>query len=70
MALFALVISACTSQKDPAVTAKASSWGKTPGGESVDLYTLRNARGAEARIITYGGVVVSIKVPDRSGTMG
>ena len=45
------------------------SWGKTPGGESVDLYTLSNAKGSEARIMNYGGVVVSLRVPDRSGAM-
>ena len=46
------------------------SWGKTSDGEPVDLYTLTNAKGAEARIATYGGVVVSLKVPDRSGAIG
>ncbi len=45
-------------------------WGKTPAGEQVDLYTLTNAKGAEARISTYGGVLVSLKVPDRNGAMG
>lgn len=45
-------------------------WGKTPDGRDVELYTLKNARGAEARIMNYGGVVVSLKVPDRQGTMG
>jgi aldose 1-epimerase len=42
-------------------------FGKTPEGENVDLYTLTNAKGMEAGIATYGGVVVSLKVPDRSG---
>ena len=36
----------------------------------MDIYTLRNAKGAEARIITYGGIVVSLKVPDRNGELG
>ena len=36
----------------------------------MDLYTLRNAKGAEARICNYGGMVVSLKVPDRNGKMG
>ncbi len=45
-------------------------WGKTPAGEQVDLYTLTNAKGAEARISTYGGVLVSLKMPDRTGAMG
>ena len=45
-------------------------FGKTPAGEAVDLYTLKNAKGMEAAISTYGGVVVSLKVPDRAGKMG
>jgi len=36
----------------------------------VDLYTLRNAKGVEARITNYGGIVVSLKVPDKQGTLG
>lgn len=36
----------------------------------MDLYTLTNAQGASAAISTYGGVIVSLKVPDRTGAMG
>jgi aldose 1-epimerase len=43
------------------------SFGKTPDGQAVDVYTLKNAKGAEARIMTYGGVVLSLKMPDKSG---
>ena len=45
-------------------------FGKTADDQAVDLYTLTNAHGVEARIMTYGGIVVSLKVPDRSGKMG
>ena len=45
---------------------KKESFGKVDGQE-VFLYTLSNARGAEARITNYGGIVVSLKVPDRNG---
>ena len=41
----------------------------TADGVPVDLYTLRNPSGAEARIMTYGGIVVSLKVPDKNGHM-
>ena len=47
-----------------------SPFGKTPSGEAVELYTLKNASNAEVRIMTYGGTVVSLKVPDRSGKPG
>ena len=43
------------------------SFGKTETGENVDLYTLRNTHGVEAKITNFGGIVVSLKVPDRNG---
>jgi len=42
----------------------------TKRGTPIDLFTLRNAKGAEAKITNYGGIVVSLKVPDRKGKMG
>src|SRR5437764_4033079 len=56
--------------KEKSGSATKSSFGKTPDGEQVDLYLLTNKNGAEAAISTYGGVVVSLKVPDRSGKLG
>lgn len=35
--------------------------------QPVDLYTLSNAHGMQARIITYGGIVTSLTAPDREG---
>lgn len=45
-------------------------FGKTADQEPVELYTLTNAKGAEAKIMTYGGIVTSLKVPDRNGKLG
>ena len=60
------------SSREPAVPPASTkiSWGNIPEGQPVELYTLTNAKGSEARIMTYGGVVVSLKVPDRSGALG
>jgi aldose 1-epimerase len=38
-----------------------------PDGTEIERYTLANANGMEARIITYGGVVTSLTAPDRTG---
>jgi aldose 1-epimerase len=45
-------------------------FGVTPSGDSVDIFTLTNAHGMEARIMNYGGIMVSLKVPDRKGVLG
>lgn len=45
-------------------------FGTTKDGKPVEIYTLRNAAGTEARIMTYGGIVVSLKVPEKSGRLG
>ena len=47
-----------------------AAFGKTPDGQAVDVYTLKNSKGAEARIMTFGGVVLSLKMPDKSGNFG
>jgi len=59
LSLCALVVQAQTVTK--------TSFGKTVAGENVDLYTLRNAHGVEAKITNYGGILISLKVPDRNG---
>ena len=45
-------------------------FGKTPDGKEVDLYTLTNAHGMKAKIITYGGIITELDAPDRDGKMG
>ena len=41
-------------------------FGAMPDGTAIDIYTLTDGP-VEARIITYGGAVQSLKVPDRNG---
>ena len=47
-----------------------SPFGKTPSGETVELYTLKNSTNVRVQIMTYGGTVVSLQVPDRDGILG
>jgi aldose 1-epimerase len=49
----------------PEVTSEV--WGITPEGKTVNLFTLRNANGMEARITNWGGYIVSLKVADKNG---
>ena len=42
-------------------------FGATPDGQPVQMYRLENNNGMEVNIITYGGAVQSIMVPDKNG---
>lgn len=45
-------------------------WRTLESGESINLYTLRNANGVVARVTNYGGRLVSLHTPDRTGASG
>jgi aldose 1-epimerase len=42
------------------------SFGKTADGQAVDLYTLTNSNGMQAKITNYGGIVTTLTAPDRN----
>ena len=44
-------------------------FGTTPDGDSVELFTLRNSNGLELKATTYGGIITSLKTPDRGGQL-
>jgi aldose 1-epimerase len=60
-------LAGCSSTKSAPNQITRQSFGKTKDGTEVYLFTLKNSKGAEARISNYGGIVVSLKVPDRNG---
>lgn len=45
-------------------------FGTTATGDAVELLTLTNAHGMELRVMTWGGIILSLRVPDRTGTLG
>jgi aldose 1-epimerase len=59
----------CASMPNTGIVQK-SPFGNTADGTPVEIYTLRNSSGMEAHIMTYGGTVVSLKVPDKNGKLG
>src|SRR3984957_13907561 len=64
--LAALMIFTATCPAKTAVNKQA--FGKTPEGTPVELYTLKDGK-IEVGIITYGGIVVSLRAPDRNGKL-
>ncbi len=54
-------------EEQRAMTINVESFGKTPDGQEVDLYTLANINGIIARITNYGAILVSLEVPDKNG---
>ncbi|AQQ31058.1 aldose epimerase family protein [Burkholderia cenocepacia] len=61
-ALHAAVASAA-----PEVSISRADYGTTATGQAVSQYTLANRRGVTLKVITYGGIVTALDVPDRTG---
>jgi aldose 1-epimerase len=57
-----------TRQRDETMASVTSGqFGQLPDGTPVEMYTLTNANGMELKAITYGGIITSLRVPDRNG---
>lgn len=56
-----------TTQKKDSVSIEKKEYGTTPAGQKVDIYTLKNQKGMEVNIMTYGGIITSLKVPNKAG---
>lgn len=46
---------------------KKENFGKTSEGEAVDKYIISHPEGFEMGVITYGGIITSLKVPGKNG---
>lgn len=67
----AAALSACGggNGEPPAPTVERSDFGVTPEDDSVDLYTLANGNGVTLEVTNYGGIITSLRVPDRDGNL-
>jgi aldose 1-epimerase len=70
----AVIISLCLlsagillAQSQKGLKVEKQSFGIAPDGQSIDIYTLKNSKGMEARITNFGATLVSLRVPDRAG---
>jgi len=61
-----LMISTLTAQA-AGLGSQQSSFGKLPDGTPIEKFVLTNSHGMQATVITYGGVLQALKVPDRKG---
>ena len=66
MRVWALGLVFMTITANLAAQVSKASYGKTSDGTPVEIYTLKDGA-MEAQVITYGGIVTSLKVPDKSG---
>jgi aldose 1-epimerase len=64
----AMLLAGCSSPVPQPPGRSRAAFGSADGKE-VFLYTLRNKSGMEARITNYGGIVLSLLVPDKSGKL-
>ena len=74
LTLVALVGETGCSTVAPGTTAPAvpsgvgrASFGRTAAGQAAEIFTLTNSHGIEVRLTNYGGIITSLRTPDRSG---
>ena len=67
LAIF-LVLIILTSAMQAKTNITKQAFGQTADGAAVDLYTLTDGK-VEVRITNYGGIIVSLRTPDRSGKL-
>jgi aldose 1-epimerase len=67
--LAATVLLLGTINMNAATKLTSTGFGRTGDGVNARIFTLTNKNGLEARITNYGGIVVSLKTPDRNGAM-
>lgn len=59
-----------TGEKEVRTSLTREKFGTLPDGKEVERYTLTNANGIEMKVMTYGGIITSLKTPDKEGKTG
>ncbi len=67
--MLGLVLFVACSKAQAQANVRNESFGKTSEGQPVDIYTLTNSHGVEAKITNFGGILTSLRVPDRNGKL-
>ncbi len=62
-----LLVSALHASAAAGLSTEHATFGKMPDGTTVEKYTLRNSLGMQATVITYGGTLQSLLIPDKHG---
>ena len=60
--LFASVSISVQAESQKEVSMSKASFGTTPDGQPVELYTLTNQNGMKVRLTNYGAIIVSIEI--------
>jgi aldose 1-epimerase len=67
VALGVMPATAQATKKNGGLAIQKDGFGSLANGQAIDRYTLSNARGMSVAIITYGGIVQRVDLPDRHG---
>ena len=65
VSLSTILLSNCSTVK-----VSKTPFGSTSNGTAVDLFTLENPNGMQAKITSYGGILTQLHVPDKNGKLG
>lgn len=67
------VLASCGRKESSETTQEVKSgiavFGQLADGKTVNIYTIGNSAGAEMKVINFGGIITSLKVPSRNGTL-
>ena len=66
---FSFLILLMSFRRAPAASVEEADFGKMPDAARVKVFTLRNAKGMSAKVISYGATITELLAPDRNGAI-